>query len=168
MIRPKQITSLLVRVLITFPYLYGMIDMIFRFCPPILLNLEVTPFWQEIIEEYFVYYNMLQYIPHFLFLGLYAGIVRSSNKSISYFLKYYSMQYLVLFTAEQLVYDIFLRTCFTYLDTPFALTMAFVCVASINLLAIDCVISIIQGRYTEIPLITDAVLVHIGDRRNSN
>ena len=78
------------------------------------------------------------------------------------------MQYLILFTAEQLLYDLFLRTCFNYLDTTFTLTVAVLCVFSITLLSMDCILNILMGRYSEIPIITDAVLVHIGDKRRKS
>ena len=161
-------SSIIEKCLICIPDLYGVIDMFFRFSPTLIMNFELTSYWEGIIDEYFVYYSNLQYLPHIMFLFLYVGIVRNSSKRINYFLQYNAMQYLILFTAEQLLYDLFLRTCFNYLDTTFTLTVAVLCVFSITLLSMDCILNILMGRYSEIPIITDAVLVHIGDKRRKS
>lgn len=160
--------SILGKILIAIPYAYGVIDMFFRFSPTLIMNFNLSSYWEGIIDEYFIYYSSLQYLPHIMFLFLYVGIVRSSGDRVSYFIRYNAMQYLILFTAEQLLYDLFLRTCFNYLDTTFTFTVAFLCVVSITLLSLDCVLNILTGRYNEIPIITDAVLVHIGDKRRKS
>ena len=162
----KSSRSLVQKFLLVLPYLFGLIDMIIRFFPIFILNYVTTIKNLITMQKILIIYaTNFQYLPHLLFTGLYIGIVRSQIREFSYFVKYHIMLYLVLFTFEQLLYDLFVRLCFNYFDTSFGLSGAVICLSIICLLALDCIIQISRGRYTDIPLITDAVLVHLGDRR---
>lgn len=157
------------KFLLIMPYLFGLIDMIIRFFPIFILNYVTTIKNLIIMQKILIIYaTSFQYLPHLLFTTLYIGVVRGRIRDFSYFIKYHIMLYLVLFTFEQLLYDLFVRICFNYFDTSFGLSGAVICLSIICLLALDCIIQILQGRYTDIPLITDAVLVHLGDKRKSD
>ena len=164
--RFKFIKLCIERILLTLPYLFGMVDMGLRLSPTFILNMDLDFYTRYLLDEFYFYYTNFQFLPHILFLGLYMGVIRGRLGRFSYFSEYHVMQYLVFFTGEQFIYDIYMRICFNYIDTYFAFTTGSAVLLAFYLLSLDCLMNIILGRFNNIPLITDAVLVHIGDHRN--
>lgn len=164
MVKSDRITSR-AKFLLILVYLYGSLDMFLRFLPALIASFEISDDWYMILRSIYKVYYAYQYFPHILFTVLYAGIIRYQRAPYPYFIKYHVMHYLVLFTGEQFFYDIFIRLTYIKLESKLTLSCGIIFLLLILFLAMDCIVSVIRENYMEIPIVTDAVLTHIGDQR---
>ena len=160
--------SLLARLFLIIIYLYGSVDMFLRFLPALIVNFEVSNEMYAILRVVYKIYSSYQYAPHVIFTFLYAGVIRYQRAPYPYFTRYHVMHYLVLFTGEQLFYDIFIRLTYIKLESRLTLSCGIIFLLMILFLAVDCMISVVRYKYMEIPIVTDAVLTHIGDERKDS
>ena len=161
----KNSISLIAQFLSSLTYLSGIIDMLFRFVPALAATFTMSDATWDFMINIYDLYTVLQYLPHILFMGLYVWVIRAPRDKFSYFTKYHVMHYLVLFTAEQLLYDFFVRISFAYFGTNLALGVGIFCFTLIAAVSVECISNVLLANYVTIPLVTDAVLVHIGDER---
>lgn len=161
----KHSISLIGKFLLSLTYLSGIIDMLFRFVPPLAATFTLSDGLWDIMINMYDLYTVLQYLPHILFMGLYVWVIRAPRDKFSYFTKYHVMHYLVLFTAEQLLYDFFIRISFAYFGSNLAFGVGLSFFTLISAVSIECISNVFSSNYVTIPIVTDAVLVHIGDER---